>query len=108
MSLRAPVAAIAAAALVALIDLPPASAAIRCNGSYQINSQGEFESPYCQEDNLARVARSRGINVTAAQLRASGSTLQNVCNILGPDISVSDICGRVNQVRRHRCLVPPC
>jgi len=108
MNLRAPVAAIAAAAVIALMGQLPAGAAIRCDGSYQINSQGEFESLYCQEDNLARVARARGIGVTVGQIRASGSTLQSVCNILGPDISVADICGRVNNLRRHRCLVPPC
>jgi hypothetical protein len=106
MSIR--VSAAAAAAALALSSLVPASGAIRCNGSYQINSQGEFESPYCQEDNLARVARARGINVTAGQIRASGSTLQDVCNRLSGDISVSDICGRVNNLRRHRCDFPPC
>jgi len=100
-------AALAAAVLV--FDLAsPASAAIRCDGSFQINSQGEFNSLYCQEDNLAKVARRRGMGVTVGQIRASLSTLHETCLAIGPDISVSDICGQFNQRRNRRCIIEPC
>jgi len=86
----------------------PAGAAIRCDGEFQINSQGEFSSLYCQEDNLAKVARSRGLEVTAAQIRASESVLQHVCLQIGGDISVTQICDRFLRHGRHCDLVMPC
>jgi hypothetical protein len=85
----------------------PATAAIRCEGSFQINSQGKFQSLYCEEDNLANVARSRGINVTADQIRRSFSLEGEVCSRLSPDFTVADIC---NQFTGHggRCRFFPC
>ena len=86
----------------------PASAAIRCDGSYQINSQGEFGSLYCEEENLAKVARSHGVRVTAAQIRASYSLQGDVCRQVGNDISVADICGQFVNHSRHCDLMFPC
>lgn len=90
-------------AVLALAAITPASAAIRCDGSFQINSQGEFESPYCKEENLARIARQAGIAVTADQIRRSFSLEQDVCRQLGSNIEVANICGQFQRDHGHHC-----
>jgi len=96
------------AALVFAFAVPaviaPATAAIRCDGTFQANSQGEFESLYCKEDNLARVARSHGIQVTADQIRRSWSLEGDVCRQIGIDISVGNICDQFNNRNNHHCM----
>ena len=96
-------------ALLAGALATPAAAAIRCDGTFQVNSQGEFESLYCKEENLARVARSRGINVTADQIRRSWSLEGDVCRQIGVDISLSNICDQfTNHNNRHCMFNLPC
>jgi|SRR5450631_2648985 hypothetical protein len=107
MFLSKTIASVTLATLLGLGAAAPAGAAIRCDGSFQINSQGEFGSMYCREDNLAKVARERGIHVTAAQIRASIGVEQQVCQQLSSDIRVSDICGQWEH--HHNCnIMFPC
>ena len=81
----------------------PAQAAIRCNGGYQINSQGEFESPYCEEKLLAQLS---GVPVEA--IRRSWSTEQNACRVVGNDIRIMEFCHTIIPRNNHRCTIPPC
>lgn len=94
---------LAAAALAAIGAAAPAHAAIRCDGGYQINSQGEFESPYCQEQVLAKLS-----GVPVGTIRGSLGAEQNACRMVGGDIRISQFCGIINPRSHHRCTVPPC
>ena len=96
-----------AAVSIAFGGIPSADAAIRCNGAYQINSLGQFHSPFCEDEYLAQVARSRGIRVTGAQIRASLSVKGDVCRTIGIDSRVYETCHQY--IRRNRdCRFEPC
>ena len=41
-----------------------AEARIECRGNFQITKHGPISTPYCEEKQIARVARSYGIAVT--------------------------------------------
>jgi hypothetical protein len=45
----------------------PAAARIECNGNFQMNPSGPIATPYCEEEQIARVAQSYGWKVTADQ-----------------------------------------
>lgn len=84
---------VAAATMGALMTLPTvASAKIRCDGPYQVTSSGSVATPFCEADNLARVANSRGIEVSAAAIRANYSVLKRTCMALHGDSRVSGTC----------------
>ena len=38
-------------------------------GSFQVTKYGLISTPYCEEEQIARVARSYGVNVTGAEVR---------------------------------------
>jgi hypothetical protein len=57
-----------AALLLAGMLAAPAEARIECRGNFQITSQGPIATPYCEEEQIAFVARSYGSRVTAAQV----------------------------------------
>lgn len=82
--------AIAAAGLA--IYGSAASAKIRCDGPYQVTSGGTVATPYCEAENLARVAQSRGIGVSAAAIRGNYSVLKRTCMALHGDSRVSGTC----------------
>ena len=71
----------------------PAQARIVCHGDLQvIPGHGEVSTPYCENANLAAVARSYGMRVSAAEIRNSPSTKQHVCHFIGHDNRVKDAC----------------
>ena len=55
------------AAVFAVSLAAPASARIQCQGNFQVTKYGLLATPYCQELEIARVARSYGANVTDAE-----------------------------------------
>jgi hypothetical protein len=57
----------------------PASAHIICNGTFQVLTIGEISTPYCQDEDLAKEARGRGIPVTGAAVRKSSSLKAVLC-----------------------------
>lgn len=82
-----------AAGLIAMSIGPiGAVAKIRCEGAYQVTSSGTVSTPYCEAENLARVAQSRGIKTSAAAIRGDYSTLKHVCMSLHGDSRVSGTC----------------
>ena len=87
---------IAAAALVAsalsAVPLGPAQARIRCDGNFQIVQGQPLATPYCQEQNLARVARGYGMRVSFADIRNSDSIKAQVCRTIGHDNRVRETC----------------
>lgn len=70
----------------------PASAAIRCEGNFQITSQGPINTPYCEDNHLAIVAREHGMRVSASQLRRNVGIKERVCRVVGHDIRVKNTC----------------
>jgi len=75
---------------VALVQ--PAQSRIVCDGSYQIVQGHPLSTPYCQEQNLARVARAYGMRVSDESIRHSESVKAGVCRAIGYDNRVRDVC----------------
>ncbi len=58
-----------AAAFLAVIQVSPAEARIRCVDEFQIVNGSRILTPYCQDNYLAKVARTYGQKVSAASVR---------------------------------------
>jgi hypothetical protein len=69
-----------------------AEARIQCDGQYQIVQGNRIYTPYCGDNYLAAVARSYGVRVSAATIRNSPGEKQRVCQFIGADNRVRDIC----------------
>lgn len=72
----------------------PASAAIRCEGNFQITKQGRINTPYCEDNYLAQVAREYGMRVSFEAIRYNPSVKERACRFVGNDIRVKDTCQR--------------
>ncbi len=79
--------------LVCVLASAPAAAKIKCKGIFQITKQGPISTPYCQEEEIARVARSYGWKVTAAQIHNDPLKKVYVCQSLGGDVRLKGACG---------------
>ena len=66
--------------------------AISCKGAYQVTSNGLIETPYCEDNYLAHVARGYGIHVTNLSIRQNPSKKREICYAVGRDTRVSGIC----------------
>ncbi len=90
-------AALAAAALLGFAS-QPAAARIVCDGVFQIIQGQPVATPYCESQNLAKVARSYGMRVSVEQIRYSESSKASVCRTIGYDLRVRSACqGYFNQ-----------
>ena len=70
-----------------------AEARIECRGQFQVSKYGLISTPYCEEEQIARVARSYGVNVTGAQVRNDALKKVYLCQTLGNDIRMKGSCG---------------
>lgn len=88
-------AAAAIAVCLGLLLVPSAHVAAKvvCDGPYQAIGGTAVVTPYCEAENLARVARSRGIATSAAAIRNDHATLKHVCMDLHGDPRVEVTCG---------------
>ncbi|MBM3545122.1 MAG: hypothetical protein FJX44_11610 [Alphaproteobacteria bacterium] len=86
------VAGIGAAFLLAVAS-QPAEARIQCKGNYQVTKYGLIATPYCQEGQIAAVARSYGVRVTDEQVRNDPLTKVNLCYRFGGDVRLKGACG---------------
>ena len=86
-------ASLAVAALLALSLAGPAAARIECRGNFQISKYGPIATPYCEEENIARVARSYGSKVTGAEVRNNSLTKVYLCQVYGGDNRLKGACG---------------
>ncbi len=95
---------IAMALTIASYSADPVLAKIRCQGPNQIiKPYGAKPTPYCQDEYLARVARSRGMSVSGSAIRQNINLKVRVCRMVGHDIRVSNICsGLISGGRRDR------
>jgi hypothetical protein len=81
-----------AAALSAAVLPGAASARIRCDGGFQIVEGQRIATPYCRDENLARVARGYGMRVSGDAMRHSESQKLQVCRFIGHDTRVREAC----------------
>ena len=102
---------VSSAAFVALAGLllsGPAAARIRCIDDFQLQRDGsQIQTPYCQEENLAKVAREHGLDVTPNAIRQNWGLYLDVCRRIGNDIRVMQTC-QIAIPPHTRCRVLPC
>jgi len=79
-------------ASLVVVAAAPADARMRCDGNYQIINGQPHATPYCQDENLAEVARTYGMRVSGSAMRNSPSEKQRVCQFIGSDIRVREAC----------------
>ena len=78
--------------LLALALAAPAAAKIQCRGNFQITKYGPIATPYCEEEQIAFVARSYGQRVTGAQVRNDPLMKVYLCQTLGYDSRLKGSC----------------
>jgi hypothetical protein len=76
-------ATLAAAAALAVSLASPAAARIECRGNFQVTKYGLISTPYCEEGQIARVARSYGARVTGAEVRNNPLKKVYLCQVYG-------------------------
>ncbi|MEZ5925600.1 MAG: hypothetical protein R3D57_14560 [Hyphomicrobiaceae bacterium] len=83
-----------------------AEAKIQCDGPYQLSGGYSIRTPYCEDNYLAYVARSYGISVSGAEIRHNYNAKKHVCQVIGHDIRVSQICIGARPEGRKKVWVP--
>jgi hypothetical protein len=81
-----------AAMMLVGVAAVPASAKIQCRDGYQLVQGNLLATPYCQEEQLTRVANGYGIRVSFAEIRNNPNTKRRVCALVGRDIRVQQTC----------------
>jgi hypothetical protein len=90
--LHACMAGCAAIFLLALAAPGPAAARIQCHGNFQMTKYGPIATPYCEEEQIAFVARSYGQRVTGDQVRNNPLTKVYLCQTIGYDSRLKGSC----------------
>jgi hypothetical protein len=85
-------ATLAVMALLAIAVASPAAARIECRGNFQISKYGPIATPYCEEENIARVAQSYGIRVTATEVHRNPLKKVYLCQTIGNDSRLKGSC----------------
>ena len=85
-------ATLAVAALLAIAAASPATARIECRGNFQITQHGPIATPYCEEEEIARVARSYGMRVTGAEVHRDPLKKVYLCQTIGGDSRLRGSC----------------
>ena len=71
----------------------PAVARIQCQGNFMVTKKdGLIATPYCEEEQIAKVAQSYGWKVTAKQVHNDPLTKVKLCQILGGDVRLKGSC----------------
>ncbi len=70
----------------------PASARIECRGNFQMTKYGPIATPYCEEEQIAAVARSYGTKVTGSEVRNNPLKKVYLCQIYGNDVRLKGSC----------------
>jgi hypothetical protein len=81
-----------AALLLVTLTAAPAVARIQCQGNFQVTRYGLIATPYCEEEQIAYVARSYGSKVTAAQVHNDPLTKVYLCQTIGYDSRLKGSC----------------
>ncbi len=93
---RCAILSVIAAVAITLLPADDAEARIRCDGRFQIiPGVGLHSTPYCEIAYLAQVAQqSYGARTSFSKLRRSYSERYAICQFVGHDPRVSDICAK--------------
>ena len=78
--------------LLVTLTAAPAVARIQCQGNFQVTRYGLIATPYCEEEQIAYVARSYGSKVTAAQVHNDPLTKVYLCQTIGYDSRLKGSC----------------
>jgi len=107
MHTRTPL-AMAGAVIVAAtaVSIGPATAAIKCQGNYQVVQGQLIGTPYCRDNNLAYVANKYGIKVSAHAVRQNPGVKRDVCSAIGHDNRVSEACMGYRPQDQGRRVIP--
>ena len=89
--LQAGLAGCAAVALTTMLTAG-AEARIECRGNFQMTKYGPIATPYCEEEQIAFVARSYGSRITAAQVHNDPLTKVYLCQTIGYDSRLKGSC----------------
>jgi len=76
----------------ALLLAGPASAKIKCVDEAQVVNGQLAVTPWCEDENLAKVAQLYGARVTGAAIRNNPNLKSQICRFIGADIRVKDTC----------------
>ena len=79
-------------ALLTTVVASPAAARIECRDNFQVTKHGLISTPYCEERQIARIARSYGYAVSDAEVRNNPNTNIYLCRIIGNDIRLKGSC----------------
>jgi len=85
--------------LFALVAVSRAAAKIECRDNFQVTKYGLISTPYCEERQIARVARSYGFNVSDAEIRNNPNAKVYYCQIIGNDNRLKGSCGAYSEPR---------
>jgi len=80
-----------APAIAAMIVATPASA-VDCVRGYQRVQGNLILTPYCQDQQLAQVAREFGMRVSASEIRNNPNYKKEICRTVFTDIRVQMTC----------------
>jgi hypothetical protein len=87
--------------IFALSLAEPAEARINCVNGNQIVNGVPLATPYCQDELVAKVARERGVKVSANEIRNNPNLKRNVCQHVGRDNRIYMACIDANSVGRR-------
>ena len=79
-----------------LIAVTPAVARIECRDNFQVTKHGLISTPYCEEKQIARVARSYGFAVSDEEVRNNPNTKVYLAI---DDIRLKGSCGAYSEPR---------
>src|SRR5262249_68799 len=83
---------LAAIVLLSAVSLQPAAARILCQGEFQVTKYGLIATPYCADEDIARVANSYGWHREAATVRINPLSKVYICQTLGWDWRLQSPC----------------
>lgn len=73
-------------------SVTPATAAIVCDGDFQIIDGHAVATPYCEDEQLARSLRARGVKTSGAAVRASPELKREICLMASGEASLDPAC----------------
>jgi hypothetical protein len=91
-ALQAGLAGLGAIVLLSTVSLQQADARIQCQGEFQVTKYGLIATPYCGDEEIARVANSYGTRVSAEEVHNNPLTKVYLCQTIGYDWRLQSPC----------------
>jgi hypothetical protein len=91
-ALRAGLTSFATIVALSAVSLQPAAAHIPCDGDFQVSKYGLIATPYCGEEQIAKVANSYGWRYSAAEVHNNPLTKVYLCQTIGYDWRLQAAC----------------